>query len=148
MWVLGILAFCSLFYILGLWHTSSMVNSDIARLAFRQVPSCHLSSTSMPISLDFDLHHQEEEPSSNASSSQIQYLPMFEPCDMKYSEYTPCEDPERSKKFTNKKQFMRERHCPEKNEHLRCLIFLYECLHPIRHCVSKLRVLTCPIGLC
>jgi hypothetical protein len=75
-----------------------MVDSDTARLAFRQVPACHLSSTSTPISLDFDPHRQEEEPSSNASSSQIQYLPMFEPCDMKYSEYTPCEDPERSKK--------------------------------------------------
>jgi hypothetical protein len=126
MWVLGILAFCSLFYIMGLWHTSSMVDLDTARLAFRQVPAFHLSSTSMPISLDFDLHHQEEEPSNNDSSPQIQYLPMFEPCDMNYSEYTPYEDPERSKKFENEKQFMRECHCLEKNEFLRCLIFLYE----------------------
>lgn len=122
-WVLGILALCSLFYILGLWHSSSMVNSDTARLAFRQVPACHLSSPSTPLSLDFNVHHQEEEePSSNASSSQTEYLPMFEFCDMKYSEYTPCEDPVRSKKFTYDMQFMRERHCPEKNERLRCMI--------------------------
>ena len=46
----------------------------------------------------------------------------FVPCDMKYSEYTPCEDPVRSLKYDREMLRYRERHCPEKEELLKFLI--------------------------
>ena len=46
----------------------------------------------------------------------------FVPCDMKYSEYTPCEDPVRSLKYDREMIRYRERHCLEKEELLKFLI--------------------------
>ncbi|GLJ14916.1 hypothetical protein SUGI_0242880 [Cryptomeria japonica] len=46
----------------------------------------------------------------------------FKPCSMKYSEYTPCQDPVRSRKYSREKLMYRERHCPAKNDVLKCLI--------------------------
>lgn len=46
----------------------------------------------------------------------------FEPCNEKYSEYTPCEDLNRSLKFPRERLIYRERHCPTKGELLKCLI--------------------------
>ncbi|KAH9289255.1 hypothetical protein KI387_033372, partial [Taxus chinensis] len=71
-------------------------------------------------SLDFNVHHQGVAPSDNASEAHIP--PMFKFCDMKYSDYTPCEDIERSNQFDTHMQFFRERRCPQKTELLRCLI--------------------------
>ncbi|XP_022945427.1 probable methyltransferase PMT15 [Cucurbita moschata] len=46
----------------------------------------------------------------------------FPACGMEYSEYTPCEDTKRSLKFTRHRLIYRERHCPEKEEVLKCRI--------------------------
>ncbi|BBN69775.1 S-adenosyl-L-methionine-dependent methyltransferases superfamily protein, partial [Prunus dulcis] len=43
-------------------------------------------------------------------------------CDLKFSEYTPCEDAKRSLKFDRDRLIYRERHCPEKNELLKCRV--------------------------
>ena len=40
----------------------------------------------------------------------------FVPCDMKYSDYTPCEDPMRSLKYYREMLIYKERHCLEKEE--------------------------------
>lgn len=47
---------------------------------------------------------------------------IYPPCDVKYSEYTPCEDPTRSLKYNRDRLIYRERHCPEKSEFLKCRI--------------------------
>lgn len=44
------------------------------------------------------------------------------PCDAKLSEYTPCQDVTRSLKFDRERLVYRERHCPEKEELLKCRI--------------------------
>jgi hypothetical protein len=66
--------------------------------------------------LDFDAHHN------SLSSDTGSNYTIFEPCDMKFSEYTPCEDTERSLKFPREKLIYRERHCPGKDELLKCLV--------------------------
>lgn len=44
------------------------------------------------------------------------------PCQLKYSEYTPCHDPRRARKFPKAMMQYRERHCPKQKDLLRCLI--------------------------
>lgn len=46
----------------------------------------------------------------------------YPPCDIKYSEYTPCEDQKRSLKFKRDRLIYRERHCPAKEELLKCRV--------------------------
>ncbi|XP_061367632.1 probable methyltransferase PMT19 isoform X2 [Gastrolobium bilobum] len=46
----------------------------------------------------------------------------FEFCPSNYTNYCPCQDPIRQKRFPNRKWFRKERHCPESSERLRCLI--------------------------
>uniref|UniRef100_A0A0D3FZ42 Methyltransferase n=1 Tax=Oryza barthii TaxID=65489 RepID=A0A0D3FZ42_9ORYZ len=46
----------------------------------------------------------------------------YEACPAKYSEYTPCEDVERSLRFPRDRLVYRERHCPSEGERLRCLV--------------------------
>ncbi|KAH9328285.1 hypothetical protein KI387_000393, partial [Taxus chinensis] len=109
--VAAIIGLCSLFYILGVWiNTSSPVIPPEIRCISNTVKAPSI------ISLDFELHHTATvDEVSNMSRS-------FPPCDMKYSEYTPCEGSKRSLKFSRDRLIYRERHCPQKNESLKCLI--------------------------
>jgi hypothetical protein len=44
-------------------------------------------------------------------------------CPVKYSEYTPCEDVERSLRYPRDRLVYRERHCPSSDrDRLRCLV--------------------------
>lgn len=47
---------------------------------------------------------------------------VFDPCDVKCSEYTTCEDKDRSLRFERERLMYRERHCPGREELLRCMI--------------------------
>ncbi|PPS08352.1 hypothetical protein GOBAR_AA12291 [Gossypium barbadense] len=71
----------------------------------------HPSSTN----LDFASHHQVVLNSSKTVNQ-------FPSCDMSFSEYTPCQDKVRGRKFDRNMLKYRERHCPAKEELLRCLI--------------------------
>lgn len=116
-----------MFYILGAWQTATtpIINrSDVSTKV-----NCHnngtennnsllnpqtLPSTSSAV-LDFDSHHQIEINNSDAVRN-------FPACEMKYSEYTPCQDRVRGRKFDRKILKYRERHCPQTEELLSCLI--------------------------
>ncbi|MQM00159.1 hypothetical protein Taro_032892 [Colocasia esculenta] len=128
-WILGVSGLCVLFYILGAWQnttpTPSAVSSDVkvgcntgsleGNARPRSVgPS--LSSSSSGAKLDFEAHHLV---GINETASGIQKFPA---CGMEHSEYTPCQDPRRGRKFDRKRLVYRERHCPEKDELLQCLI--------------------------
>lgn len=107
---------CVLFYMLGSWqNSSSALKSAQNTYIGANKPSCGAKS-STPGSLDFQAHHQE---GINETSLAVEN---FSPCDLMYSEYTPCQDPKRSKKFEKKMLKYRERHCPKKEQLLRCLI--------------------------
>jgi len=102
---------CCFFYILGSWQ-----NGGTGPAATTLGKSADTAACNNAV-LDFGAHHGLS--STNKDGSKIQQIP---PCDMKYSEYTPCEDPVRSLKFPRAQLAYRERHCPEKNELLKCLI--------------------------
>ncbi|KAM7269192.1 hypothetical protein ACFE04_024689 [Oxalis oulophora] len=130
-WILAVSGLCILFYVLGSWQnyapTRTTEKTDNSKIACESVPQgggtgsstsnpSELSSSSSSVSLDFDSHHQIE--LNNSESVQTN----FPGCDMKYYEYTPCQHPARGRKFDRDMLKYRERHCPEKEELLNCLI--------------------------
>ncbi|KAM0027865.1 putative S-adenosyl-L-methionine-dependent methyltransferase [Helianthus debilis subsp. tardiflorus] len=122
--LLAVSGLFTLFYILGAWQSSTI--APTTNTEFTNKVACDKTSdkaagslssrTSSPSSdpLDFDSHHQliVEDP----------HLPEFPPCNMSYSEYTPCQDTSRGNEFDREMLKYRERHCPSKEELLRCLI--------------------------
>lgn len=124
-WIFGVSGLCILFYVLGAWQNSGTPTNPYQAInkvgcdgpnpaAVNSNPSSHSSSSSQG-ALDFDSHHQIQ--INNTDS--VEVIP---PCDMSYSEYTPCQDPSRGRKFDRAMLKYRERHCPKKEELLRCLI--------------------------
>lgn len=115
--ILIVASLCSLFYILGSWHnSSSSLNSMQNESKASNNPSCDVSSKSSNGNLDFHAHHQK---GLNETLAMPQKFPV---CDISYSEYTPCQDPKRARKFEKKMLKYRERHCPRKEDLLKCLI--------------------------
>lgn len=109
---------CVLSYAFGVWQysTSRTTTFPINTKAVTAATNCpNPKATAAP--LDFKSHHSQDDVSDTTGS-----VKTYEPCDMKYSEYTPCEDVERSLRFNRDRLIYRERHCPEKNETLKCRI--------------------------
>lgn len=57
-----------------------------------------------------------------AATSSEAVIKTYPLCNISYSEYTPCQDPKRSLKFNRRRLIYRERHCPAKNELLKCRV--------------------------
>ncbi|EFJ21569.1 hypothetical protein SELMODRAFT_443549 [Selaginella moellendorffii] len=120
-WIFGAGGLCFFFYILGAWQQqpSSTVKIDTTRV--------HLTHCDRPeqqaavgdaSSLDFSAHH-----AGGGDDDQALLDLAFDSCALKFSEYTPCEDIERSLRFDRDRLIYRERHCPaQASERLRCLI--------------------------
>ncbi|XP_074317621.1 putative methyltransferase PMT18 [Silene latifolia] len=131
-YICGVSALCVLFYVLGAWQ--SKPNAVYSRYQHPGIgeenkgvdckgaeqSSSNINSNGSPgtnIALDFQSHHQLE--LNETSSAGVEE---FAACDMSYSEYTPCQDPRRGRKFDRYMLKYRERHCPSKEEQLGCLI--------------------------
>ncbi|XP_072994940.1 probable methyltransferase PMT18 [Typha latifolia] len=120
-WILCIAGLCSVFYILGAWQSTTSspnISNASTKVGCNDIlsRSMDLSSGSSSSNLDFQAHHQVGFDGSSRATQK------FEPCDLKYSEYTPCQDPKRARKFEKTMLKYRERHCPQKEELLHCLI--------------------------
>lgn len=117
--ILVVAGLCVFFYLLGSWQNSTSPLRSVRSTSNDSpcdISSKTSSSSSSSGSLDFQAHHQV---GINETSMVAETFP---PCELKYSEYTPCQDPKRAKKFEKKMLKYRERHCPKKEELLRCLI--------------------------
>lgn len=115
---------CVVSYFLGIWqHSRNTTGSSISAIfstiscKYNRPVTASSPSSLTASSLDFTAHHTVDESPVLAGSTK-----RFQPCDVKYSEYTPCEDRDRSLKFPREKLIYRERHCPAKKELLKCLI--------------------------
>lgn len=117
---------CTSFYFLGLWQNSPTTtsaaisgNNHLSTTIIR--PDCPqtniTSTTTSSTTLDFSAHHNVPDPPE--TDARVTYAPV---CDVALSEYTPCEDTQRSLKFPRENLIYRERHCPEKDEILQCRI--------------------------
>ncbi|KAK4803815.1 hypothetical protein SAY86_003632 [Trapa natans] len=123
---------CTFFYLVGIWQHTASVTTDLSPLPivpeipcnlFRSNPSPDATTTrSRSASLDFYPKHTADHllpPAAEENSARVPYFPA---CDAKMSEYTPCEDTQRSLRFRRDRLIYRERHCPEDGEKLRCRI--------------------------
>ncbi|GMI98366.1 hypothetical protein like AT4G00750 [Hibiscus trionum] len=111
---------CTTFYLIGIWqHSIGLISTSssaaVAGGGFQSTVSCSPIKTTTQ--LDFLSHHLPPDPPSETAR-----VPRFPPCDISLSEYTPCEDVQRSLKFDRDMLIYRERHCPEKDELLKCRI--------------------------
>jgi hypothetical protein len=106
---------CIISYFLGIWqHGGSTVPiKDIAATAAANT-SCNIA-TNNNTKLDFNAHHSLDGAGPTSRKT-------YPPCNARYSEYTPCEDANRSLRFSRDRLIYRERHCPEKSELLKCRV--------------------------
>ncbi|KAB2597630.1 methyltransferase PMT15 [Pyrus ussuriensis x Pyrus communis] len=108
---------CTICYLVGIWqHSTSraVINTSVSAVA-----SCPPITTNTTITLDFNAHHRAEDLPLPPVAARVAHLPA---CHAKHSEYTPCEDVTRSLKFDRDRLVYRERHCPDKEELLKCRI--------------------------
>ncbi|CAL5323149.1 hypothetical protein CsSME_00001665 [Camellia sinensis var. sinensis] len=126
---------CSISYSLGLWRNNdgatttsnlgatipciSQTNNYTTTTTKTNNNNNHITSTSKS-AIDFASHHAADD--GGALALPQDGVKMFPACDVKYSEYTPCEDAQRSLKFERDRLIYRERHCPEKGEVLKCRV--------------------------
>ncbi|KAF3795725.1 putative methyltransferase, partial [Nymphaea thermarum] len=106
-----IVGVCSIFYLLGLHQHLTGVAAVLNSVIACSIPANFTVYGHQSVELDFDAQHVAEnlrQPEAAANWSRS-----FPPCDIRYSEYTPCEDRDRSLRFD------REHHCPERNELLK-----------------------------
>ncbi|PKA46496.1 putative methyltransferase PMT17 [Apostasia shenzhenica] len=129
--ILAVSGLCVVFYVLGAWQNSGIPkpnHSDVSKLGCDDAGRAAVPATARPASsavqssvtsestLDFDAHHQLELKDTSPMVGK------FSPCPMNFSEYTPCQDRTRGRTFTRAMLVYRERHCPAKDELIRCLI--------------------------
>lgn len=108
-----VLGLCCFFYLLGAWQKSGFGKGDRIAFEITKQTDCNIIND-----LDFESHHNyvgviaPSEPKTK----------MFKPCDVKYTDYTPCQEQDRAMKFSRENMIYRERHCPPDEEKLHCLI--------------------------
>lgn len=108
--VIGLSCF---FYLLGAWQKSGFGKGDAIALEITRQTDCNTFTD-----LNFEAHHnivQIIEPSGPKAK-------VFKPCDVRYKDYTPCQEQDRAMKFPRENMIYRERHCPPDEEKLHCLI--------------------------
>lgn len=108
---------CCFFYLLGVWQHGG-ATTPYSNLPCSTTATTTTNSTSSP-QLDFATHHSADDGGATTLPATTKSYP---PCNIKYSEYTPCEDQKRSLKFPRERLIYRERHCPEKHELLKCRV--------------------------
>lgn len=111
-WVF-VLILCVLSYLLG-----STQRSD-GRLNPVDVSAAIGQPCSGGKPIDFKSLHRPDDVADTLTDKAVRSYPS---CGLEYSEYTPCEDAKRSLRFNRHRLIYRERHCPDKNETLKCRV--------------------------
>ncbi|GFY92916.1 S-adenosyl-L-methionine-dependent methyltransferases superfamily protein [Actinidia rufa] len=112
---------CSLSYILAFTTTASSSSPNPSLLL--QDPNCFNPKKTLT-------NHQNPSQSLHFEPNHTLFLPpnppeilqFFPYCPRNFTNYLPCQDPNKEAQFNLTRFFHRERHCPEKNETLRCLV--------------------------
>ncbi|KAG5028421.1 hypothetical protein JHK87_011935 [Glycine soja] len=112
--IFAVLGLCCFFYLLGAWQRSGSGKGDNLAL---KVNNLMTDCTVLP-NLSFESHHNDVEIVEPAEPKAKE----FKPCDVKYTDYTPCQEQDRAMTFPRENMIYRERHCPAEKEKLRCLI--------------------------
>ena len=98
-----VIGLCCFFYILGAWQRSGFGKGDSIALEITKQTDCNIISN-----LNFETHHNNVD---IIEPSQLK-VEVFKPCDDKYTDYTPCQEQDRTMKLPRENMIYRERHCP------------------------------------
>ncbi|XP_064977538.1 probable methyltransferase PMT2 isoform X2 [Musa acuminata AAA Group] len=109
-----VIGLCCFFYVLGAWQRSGFGKGDSIALQITKQTAC----TDIQ-NLNFETHHSGLGSLSDLGDSEAK---TFEPCDDRYTDYTPCHDQNRAMTYPRNNMIYRERHCPSDEEKLYCLI--------------------------
>ncbi|OEL23927.1 putative methyltransferase PMT2 [Dichanthelium oligosanthes] len=112
MTIVIVMGLCCFFYILGAWQKSGTGRGDFIAQMVNEKADCTILSN-----LHFETHH-----SISGANPFIMANKVIEPCHIRYSDYTPCQDQNLAMTFPRENMAYRERHCPAENEKLHCLI--------------------------
>ncbi|KAE9607397.1 hypothetical protein Lal_00026540 [Lupinus albus] len=109
-----VISLCCFCYLLGAWQRSGSGKVDkLALKVNKDMPDCNI----LP-NLSFESHHNLVE---NIEPSEPK-AKVLKTCDVKYTDYTPCQEQDRAMTFPRENMIYRERHCPPQEEKLHCLI--------------------------
>ncbi|KAK7263339.1 hypothetical protein RJT34_30927 [Clitoria ternatea] len=112
--IFAVLALCCFFYLLGAWQRSGSGKGDNLALKVNKL----MTDCAVIPNLSFESHHNDVEIVEPAEPK----AEVFKPCDVKYTDYTPCQEQDRAMTFPRENMIYRERHCPAEEEKLHCLI--------------------------
>ncbi|WCJ20687.1 S-adenosyl-L-methionine-dependent methyltransferases superfamily protein [Euphorbia peplus] len=104
---------CCFFYVLGAWQRNGFGKGDSLPLELPKRVDCNIFPN-----LDFEPKHKFVE----VKQSHKPKAKLFKPCDVKYTDYTPCQEQDRAMRFPRENMIYRERHCPAQDEKLHCLV--------------------------
>ncbi|KAI3985408.1 hypothetical protein MKX01_033722 [Papaver californicum] len=113
---------CSTSYFFGVYQHTHANTTTLTTITKNCLPTKTNQTSLEPIVTDLDFSSRHSDEISTAPKMAAENVYDFPPCDIKYSEYAPCEDLERSLKFDRDRLIYRERHCPEKEELLKSRI--------------------------
>lgn len=105
---------CCFFYLLGTWQRSGFGKGDSIAYEITKKADCSIFSN-----LNIETRHGDEAGTVDDSKSESK---VFEPCDDRFIDYTPCQDQMRAMTFPRENMNYRERHCPPEGEKLHCLV--------------------------
>lgn len=105
---------CCFFYLLGTWQRSGFGKGDSIALEITKKADCSILSN-----LNIETRHGDEAGTVDDSESESK---VFEPCDDRFIDYTPCQDQMRAMTFPRENMNYRERHCPPEGDKLHCLV--------------------------
>ncbi|XP_010481446.1 PREDICTED: probable methyltransferase PMT14 [Camelina sativa] len=112
-----VIGLCCFFYLLGSWQRSGFGKGRGIVMEVTKQEQC-TNVTDIVTKLDFEPHHRTVQIPERANPKPV----VFKPCDVKYKDYTPCQEQNRAMKFPRENMIYRERHCPPESEKLRCLV--------------------------
>lgn len=102
-----IFGICGFFYVFGAWQKTGIGKGDTIAHKITEQTDCSILKN-----LRYETHHSRSRVSNDN----------FEPCNDKFTDYTPCHDQKRAMKFPRDNMIYRERHCPSQEQKLRCLV--------------------------
>ncbi|CAL1371322.1 unnamed protein product [Linum trigynum] len=125
----AVLLLCFSSYFLGVWHHGhGGGGATSATNLVSIIPCAPATTTAAQINtpggkaLDFTTHHAAKGGGGGTAAGGPTAKRNFPPCASNFSEYTPCEDRIRSLRFKRDRLIYRERHCPAKEEIVKCRV--------------------------
>ncbi|XP_054822590.1 probable methyltransferase PMT2 isoform X1 [Prosopis cineraria] len=117
MQILIIAGLCGCFFLFGAWRRGGSGKGDRIAAEITKHTDCTILSD-----LNYETHRDTAASTTTPDDDSDAPIKNFEPCEDRYSDFTPCHDQTRAMKFPRENMNYRERHCYPPEQKLHCLI--------------------------